>query len=192
MSNLHLKNKFDLVVIGCSVGGIEALKIILSDIPKNFNVPIVIVQHRSPDSNSMMIRYFTDLCPLTVCEPEDKEPIEAGKVYFAPANYHLLLAADHRFNLSVDEPVFYSRPSIDVTFKSAAEIYNNRLIGFVLSGSNADGARGLKEIKDFGGFTVVQNSKTAYQSEMPLAAIEMVGPDLILDLKELKELIHDL
>ncbi len=186
----HLNKKFDLIVIGCSVGGIEALRTILSDLPNPFSAAIAVVQHRSHDSNSMMIRYFSEICNLPVLEPDDKEPIQPGQIYFAPANYHMLVAADKRFNLSMDEPVYFSRPSIDVLFNSAADIYHGKLLGIVMSGANGDGSTGLKEIKRLGGFTVAQDAETAFQPEMPRAAIEIAKPDLILSLQQIKELLY--
>ena len=190
MSFVRPNKKFELIVMGCSVGGIEALRTILTDLPTPFTVPIAVVQHRSPDSNSMMLRYFSEICNIKVIEPDDKEPIQAGQIYFAPANYHLLVAADKRFNLSMDEPVYFSRPSIDILFKSAAEVYQDQLLGIVMSGANGDGSTGLKEIKRIGGLTVVQDAATAFQPEMPRAAIQIAEPDLILTLEQIKELIH--
>jgi two-component system, chemotaxis family, protein-glutamate methylesterase/glutaminase len=184
------KNKYDMIVIGCSAGGIEALKLILSEFSDSFKLPIVIVQHRSAQSPAVFLKYFSEICDLPIIEPEDKEPIQIKTIYFAPANYHLLIGSDKCFNLSVDEAVQFSRPSIDVLFSSAAGVYKNRLVGIVLSGANADGANGLLNIKRSGGLTIAQDPKHAAYSEMPAAAVEICKPDLVLRLKDIKTLIH--
>ena len=182
----------DFIAIGCSAGGIEGLKFLLSEIPSSFPVPIGVVQHRSADSNGMMKRYFKDNCTLKIVEPDDKQPIEAGSVYFAPANYHMLVGEDLAFHLSVEEPVYFSRPSIDVFFQSAASVYRNRVLGIVMSGANVDGAEGLKEIKEGGGWTVVQDPMTAAHKIMPEAALATNKVDAILDLVNIRQLIHSL
>lgn len=186
------KDRFDLVVIGCSAGGIEALRLIFNKIEPSYRIPIAVVQHRSPNSPSIMVKYFSEITQLPVIEPDDKEPIQKGHIYFAPPNYHLLVAPDKRFNLNVDEAVYYSRPAIDVLFATAAEVYKDRLVGIIMSGANADGAEGLKKIKELGGLTIVQDPRTAYSPQMPEAAVNVASPDLVLNLNEIDELIHAL
>jgi two-component system, chemotaxis family, protein-glutamate methylesterase/glutaminase len=131
------------------------------------------VQHRHKDSDAMLARFLQDHTHLRVCEPEDKQPIEAGRMYIAPANYHMLVE-DGYFSLSLDEPVRYSRPSIDVTLTSAAATFGHKTVGVVLTGANADGAEGLRRIADAGGLTVVQDPATAEVPTMPQAALRWV------------------
>ena len=148
--------RYAAVVIGVSAGGIEALKIILPALPACFPLPIAIVQHRDQRSDSFLATYLNKMSGIVVTEAEDKEPLCSGRVYLAPAGYHLLIEADRSFSLSVDPRVNYSCPSIDVLFESAAEVFAESLIGIVLTGANSDGAHGLKRIKDRGGLAVVQ------------------------------------
>jgi len=192
MESVLKQHDFDFIAIGCSAGGIEGLRFLLSEIPPQFSIPIGVVQHRSANSKGMMTRYFTENCALKIIEPDDKEPIEAGCVYFAPANYHMMVGDDRAIHLSVDEPVYFSRPSIDVFFQSAAQVYKNRLLGAVLSGANVDGSAGLKDIKYWGGCTVVQDPKTASHKTMPEAALAGHTVDLVLDLVNIRQLIHSL
>lgn len=192
MDRKTLSQGCDFIAMGCSVGGIEALRFLLAGLPSDFSVPIGIVQHRSPDSDAMMIRCFKDVCQLKVIEPDDKEPIVAGCVYFAPANYHMLVGEDQCFHLNVDEPVQYSRPSIDVFFTSAALVFQNHLVGIVMSGANSDGAEGLKQIKLNGGVTIVQDPQTAYEKIMPAAAQAGHQVDYTIDLFKIQKLIYSL
>lgn len=192
MQKKTFPRQIDFIAMGCSAGGIEALKFLLNEIPAGFSVPIGIVQHRSPDSNGMMIRYFKDVSPLEVIEPDDKEPIRSGAVYFAPANYHMLIGEDFCFHLSVDEPVHFSRPSIDVFLSSAANVYQKNLLGIVMSGANVDGAEGLYDVKYNGGLTVVQDPSTAFHAVMPEAARTSHSVDYVYDLAQIRQLICSL
>lgn len=164
---------YDLVVIGASWGGLDALTAIVRGIPADFAVPVVIVQHRGADAESFLSGLLQEWTGRHVSEPEDKEPIEAGHIYVAPANYHLLVEPDH-FSLTTEAPVRYSRPSIDVMFGSAAHAYGERLIGVVLTGANEDGSRGLQCVQEFGGYSIVQDPETAEVSTMPAAALRRV------------------
>jgi len=131
------------------------------------------VQHRHRDSDAMLARILQDHTRLRVCEVEDKQPVEAGCVYVAPANYHLLVEEGH-FSLSTEAPVRYSRPSIDVSMTTAADAYGHRAVGVILTGSNADGAVGLRRIADSGGMAVIQDPASAAAPAMPQAAMEAV------------------
>lgn len=185
--------QIEFIAIGCSAGGIEALKVLLPELPPEFPIPIGVVQHRTGDSNAMMIRYFKDVCALKIIEPDDKEPIEGGAVYFAPANYHMLVGEDKCFHLNIDFPMHYSRPSIDMLFFSAASVFDKNLAGIVMSGANADGAEGLKKICDAGGLAFVQNPATASHDVMPRAAIAASrGKAEILELARIRQFIHSL
>lgn len=187
------RSAYEFIALGCSVGGIEALKFLLQELPADFPIPIGVVQHRGADSDSMMIRYFKDVFALKVIEPEDKEPIVPGAVYFAPANYHMLVGEDHCFHLNVDDPVYFSRPSIDVFFSSAALVFRKNLVGVIMSGANADGAEGLRQIQNRGGEAIVQDPATAYHRTMPEAALAALQGEIqVLDLAKIKHFIHSL
>ncbi len=167
---------FKAVVIGVSAGGLNALKELLLLLPGNFNMAVIIVQHRLNSDSTFLSDYYNDISELKVKEAELREKIEAGIVYFAPAGYHLYVEKDRTFGLSLDPLVNYSIPSIDVLFTSAAEVYRDELIGIVLTGANRDGAEGLFDIKEQGGLTIVQDPATAYAADMPEAAIKRANP----------------
>ncbi len=186
-----MRREFDLVVVGCSLGGMHALETILSSIGRDFRVPIAVVQHRHKKSNEQLPEFFRRATKLRVADVEDKQPIKPGHVYLAPADYHLLVERG-AFSLSVDERVAYSRPSVDVLFESAADAYGSRLIGVVLTGANADGARGAKRIKTRGGFLIVQEPATAEAPSMPKAAIAAARVDRILPLDRIGPFLVEL
>lgn len=175
---------FKIVVIGTSLGGLSALKIILRNLPADFSVPIAIVQHRHKESDDTMNKLLQECTLLPIREVEDKDQIESGHVYLAPADYHLLIEPNH-FALSTDEPVSYARPSIDVLFESAADIYAQQVIGVILTGANQDGVQGLKKVKARGGLTIVQEPATSESCVMPEAAISAVAVDWILSLSDI-------
>jgi len=184
--------RYKAVVMGVSAGGIDALKTIFPLLPAPFALPIVVVQHIAPRSDGFLADYLNQLTPLTVKEAEDKEPIQAQHIYLAPPSYHLLIETDYSFSLSVDARVNYSCPSIDVLFESAAEVYEKSLIGVVMTGANADGAHGLKIIKEYGGLTVVQNPETAEIRTMPQAAMAATEVDYVVDLPQIAPLLTQL
>lgn len=183
--------KFELIVIGCSMGGMNALQTILGTLPENFPVPIAVVQHRYRTSNEGLPAFLGRRTKLHVVDTTDKEWIKPGTVYLAPANYHLLVERGE-LSLSVDEAVAYSRPSIDVLFESAADAYPGSVIGVVLTGANADGARGAARIKSRGGFVVVQDPATAESPAMPQAAIDATRVDRILPLDRIGPFLIEL
>jgi two-component system chemotaxis response regulator CheB len=175
---------FGIVVVGTSTGGLKALQTLLSGLPSDFPLPIVIVQHRGKDSESGLCEFLGQSSSLPVSEPEDKEPLVSGHVYLAARDYHLLIE-NGSFALSTDLPVGFARPSIDVLFESAADEFHERAIGVILTGANRDGACGLAAIKSQGGLTIVEDSRTAVCGEMPEAAISMTTPDWVLPLHEI-------
>ncbi|MEH2068169.1 MAG: chemotaxis protein CheB [Nostoc sp.] len=177
---------FQIVVIGTSLGGLSALKIILEKLPTDFSVPIAIVQHRHKESNNALQQLLQESIFLPIREVEDKDEILPRHVYLAPADYHLLVEPGY-FALSIDEPVSYARPSIDVLFESAADIYGEQVIGIILTGANHDGMQGLKKIKARGGTTIVQKPATAESCIMPEAAISAVAVDWILTLSDIAD-----
>ena len=161
-----------VIVIGASVGAIEVLSVILPSLPADFPFPVLIVVHIPPDRRSLLAELFASRCALTVKEAEDKEPLRAATVYFAPTDYHLLAEADFRISLSSDEPVRYSRPSIDVLFETAADAFGDAAVGVILTGANDDGAHGLRAICDAGGKALVQTPADAEGKAMPAAALK--------------------
>jgi two-component system chemotaxis response regulator CheB len=176
---------YQAIVIGTSVGGLNALQKILGPLPANFSLPILIVQHRLPAPDDFLTFSLNESCPLTVKEADEKEPIKPGFVYIAPANYHLLVEQNKTLSLSIDSKVCYSRPSIDVLFETAAEAYLSGLIGIILTGANDDGTIGLKKIKEKGGLTIAQDPATDESGVMPLSAIRENVVDQILPLAEI-------
>jgi two-component system chemotaxis response regulator CheB len=168
-----------IIVIGGSFGGMHALEVILSSFPKSFAIPIAIVLHRHAQSGEILTKQIQKYTELTVREPEDKEPIVPG-VFVAPAGYHLLVEPGW-FGLSLDPPEIYARPAIDVLFESAAHAFGQQVLGVILTGASADGARGTACIREYGGMMVAQNPATAESPRMPGAAIA-VGVDLTLEL----------
>jgi two-component system chemotaxis response regulator CheB len=177
--------KYEAIVIGVSSGGMNAMKIMFSLLPKNFNIPIIIVQHIGARSDGHFIHLLNKQSNLSIKEADEKEKIEKGTVYIAPPNYHLMIERDKTFSLSIDERVNYARPSIDVLFESAADAYKDKLIGVILTGSSSDGSLGFKKIKEYGGLTIAQDPKTAESSFMPASAIAVVQMDFILSLDEI-------
>jgi two-component system chemotaxis response regulator CheB len=180
---------FEAVVIGVSAGGINALKEIFSQLPADFQLPMIIVQHISPRSNNLWIDFMNDKSKVHIKEADEKEEIKNGWIYIAPANYHLLIEKNKTFSLTIDERVNYARPSIDVLFETAADAYKDKLIGIVLTGSNNDGSNGIKKIKEAGGMTIIQDPETAEYPEMPTFAMEQVKPDYILPLDKIISLL---
>jgi two-component system chemotaxis response regulator CheB len=180
------------IAIGVSAGGVAALKALLGYLPADFPVPILIVQHTAPDSGNMLALLLDEICEISVKEAEECETIQPGIVYLSPANYHLLVESDRTLSLSVDPPVSFARPSIDVLFESAATAYGPELIGVILTGANSDGSRGLKKIKERGGMVIVQDPADALVATMPLAALQTVKADYVVTLEKLGPLLCEL
>ena len=183
---------YKALVIGTSFGGLEALKAIIPQFPKDFPLAVIVVLHIGENQNDSFIRYLNDISQLHVKEAEDKEPISLGTVYFAPPNYHLLIEDDESFSLSTDPKVNHSRPSIDVLFETAAWCYKQNLIGVVLSGLNQDGAYGLLQINDLGGICIVEDPENAIARIMPSAAHKIAKPQFITPLDQIAEKIIEL
>ncbi len=166
----------EAIVIGVSAGGLKALSAILPALPGDFPVPVLVVIHLPPDRDSVVAELFASKCAVDVHEADDKEDLKPATVYFAPPDYHLLAEADGRISLSSEEPVLFSRPSVDVLFETAADVYGPALIGVVLTGANPDGAAGLRAVMAAGGRGLVQSPEEAYAAAMPEAAISL-NPD---------------
>lgn len=180
-----MKKQSKAVVIGGSAGGMQALAEILPVLPFDFALPVVVVVHVQEGSPGYLATYLNNKSTLRVKEANDKEPLEAGTIYIAPAGYHLLLERDETLALSVDAPVHFARPSIDVLFESAADVYGDGLIGVILTGANSDGSQGLKKIKEMGGIAIAQDPDDAEVDFMPRMAIQTTSVDHILPLKEI-------
>ncbi|HVU04513.1 MAG TPA: chemotaxis protein CheB [Polyangiaceae bacterium] len=177
-----------VVGIGASLGGLEAVGVLFSLLRSDFPCPIVLIQHRMPHAEGLLVELVQGYCPLPVCEPEDKDPILPGHVYIAPPNYHLL--ADYGFfSLSLEAPVSFARPSVDVFFESLADSYGSRSLGFFLTGSNRDGADGARAVKRAGGKVFVQDPKTAESAVSPLAVLETTWVDGVMDLSGLSRVL---
>jgi two-component system, chemotaxis family, protein-glutamate methylesterase/glutaminase len=182
----------EAIVIGTSAGALEALSVVLPALPAAFALPVFVVVHVPPDKKSVLVDLFQAKCSIKVREAEDKEPIKGGTVYFAPPDYHLLIEKDKSLSLSSDEPVLFSRPSIDVLFESAADAYGPTLLGIVLTGANQDGSAGLKAVTDFGGTAIVQSPVGAFASAMPEAALAASDRARALTLEEIANYLQGL
>lgn len=165
---------------------------ILSNMPKNMRMPVILCLHRLKHVRHGFIEALNLKSTLNVREPEDKEPIRPGQVYLAPSNYHMYVETGYSFALSTEEQVRYSRPSIDLTFESAAAFYRDKLVAIILSGANTDGADGIRKVKECGGLTIVQDPLEASIKTMPEAAINNTKIDHILKIKEIVEFINKL
>jgi len=175
----------DAIVIGTSAGGVEALSVLLPSLPEGLRAAVLVVLHLPRERPSLLVDIFTPKCRLPVREAEDKEPIEPGVVYFAPPDYHLLVDSGPRVALSADEPVNFSRPSIDVLFESAADFYGARLIGIILTGASHDGALGLEAVRRAGGVTIVQEPESAQAPTMAESALKRGPVDHVLSLEQI-------
>ncbi|BEV10000.1 chemotaxis protein CheB [Asticcacaulis sp. DW145] len=172
------------VVIGASAGGVEALSSLLPHLPPDY-CPVLVVIHLPPTKSSVLADLFHDKCRMRVVEAEDKAPIEAGTIYFAPPDYHLMVETDFTVALSNEAPVWFSRPSIDVLFETAADAYGAGLTGLILTGANEDGAAGLRRVMAQGGRGLIQSPETAYARLMPETALSLCPKALVRPLDRL-------
>jgi len=188
----NFNTEFKAVVIGGSAGSFQGIIRILSHIPKDFALPVIIVMHRLKHVRHGFAEVISQKSNLQIVEPEDKDAIRKGIVYLAPANYHLSVELGNYFSLSTEEMLNSSRPSIDITLSSAAYIYRNKLVGILLSGANRDGGMGMKSIKDKGGLTIVQHPAECMINTMPKAALALTAIDYMLKIEQIIELIDEL
>lgn len=178
------------IVIGASAGGLLALSSILELLPREYPVPIIIVQHRAKDPRDLLEEVLQNKVDLQLKQADEKEMIKPG-IYIAPPDYHLMIENDKTFSLSSDKPVQFSRPSIDVLFETAAQAYKERLVGILLTGSNKDGMSGMCSIRQMGGITIAQSPKEAEYPAMPSSAIEAGCADRIMTLEDISTfLLH--
>ena len=171
-------------MLGVSAGGFDALSTVVPALPADFPAPLVVVQHRRPNTDDFLAVHLDRQSPLTVKEANDKEPLRRGVVYLAPGGYHLLIERGGTLALSQDRRVNHCRPSIDVLFDSAADVFGRQIVGVVLTGSNADGSRGLRRIKR-GGIRVLDHGQTAASDCMPRAAIAATDVDRVLPVRQI-------
>ena len=192
MAENKLKNSCKAVVIGGSAGSIDVLLKLLPALSPVFPFTIIIVLHRKNYTDSSLADLLASKTTISIQEVEDKDVVNPGTIYLAPANYHLLIEKEEVFSLDDSEKVNYSRPSLDVTFESAADVYGSSLVGIILSGANADGTAGLNAVKKAGGISIAQKPETAQSSFMPQQAILHAPIDYVLDVEELAVFINSL
>jgi len=183
---------FKVVIVGGSAGSLEVLMKVLPQLTPMSKFALVFVLHRKSAEDSTLEELIAMKTVIPVKQVEDKTPLLPGFIYVAPSDYHLLFETHHQLSLDTSEKVNYSRPSIDVSFESAAEVYGPQLTGILLSGANSDGTNGLKVIKQQGGTVVIQDPATAEMPFMPRTALENVTPDFVLGVEELLQFINNI
>lgn len=187
-----MKKGNKILLLGGSAGGFGVILNLLKSIPKDFPIPIIVIVHRNPKFESNFESVFKNTFSIQIKSAEDKEKIEEKTVYFAPAGYHLLIEPDFKIALDNSEAIQFSRPSIDVTFESASEVYQKNCIAVLFSGANHDGAKGLLTIKNNGGICIVQHPDSAEVSTMPQAAIDINAQHYVYTTEEIVKYIHQL
>jgi len=192
MLRQRIHGTIDGIVMGASAGGVEALSLLLPALPPDLKSSVFVVLHLWREQPSLLVQIFSPMCKLPLREAHDKEPAAPGTIYFAPPDYHLLIDRGPQLSLSVDEPVHFSRPSIDVLFESAAEVFGERLLAIIMSGSNDDGAAGLAAVDRAGGVTIVQDPDTAQVPVMIKSALRQTPSSLVLSLEEIAALLQTL
>jgi two-component system, chemotaxis family, protein-glutamate methylesterase/glutaminase len=192
MSKFEIENKYTAIAIGGSAGSFQGITKILSMLPSDFDIPIMMCLHRLRHVRNGFVEALNIKSKLQVCEPYDKEAIKKKKVYLAPANYHLSVELGNSFAMSTEELVNNSRPSIDFMFQTAAYTYRQKLIGILLSGANKDGALGMKQIAMLGGLTIVQDPKDCLIDTMTSAALKITKIDHSLNIDTIIELLLEI
>lgn len=186
---LKKKKTYSAVVIGVSAGGLNALSYLLPKIPEGYKIPIIIIQHRNTDQRDLLEEILQEKCKIVLKQADEKEKVKSGIVYLGPPDYHLLIEKDESFSLSSDAKVKYSRPSIDVLFESASYVYQDKLLGIILTGANNDGTNGIMRISKNGGHTIAQNPQEAEFPFMPQAAISSGFVKNVFSLVEIKNFL---
>jgi len=192
MSRFNLSNIYKAVVIGGSAGSFQGVTRILSQLPGDFELPIIMCLHRLKHVRNGFVEALSIKSVKPITEPVDKENIKKGSVYLAPSNYHLSVELGNSFSLSTEEMINNSRPAIDVTLETAAYVYRHKLIGILLSGANKDGALGMMKIKQKGGLTIVQDPKECMIDTMPSAALEITEIDYVLNTEDIISFLIEL
>jgi two-component system, chemotaxis family, protein-glutamate methylesterase/glutaminase len=184
-------SQYKAIVIGGSAGSFQVITKLLAALPQDFDLPIILCLHRLKHVRHGFVEALNIKSVKPLEEPNDKDSIKRGKIYLAPANYHLCLELGNYFSLSTEEMVNNSRPAIDITLETASYVYKNKLIGILLSGANKDGAWGMKKIKERGGFTIVQDPSDCMIDTMPTAAMKITEIDMILKVDGLIKFFQD-
>ncbi|RLD64426.1 MAG: chemotaxis protein CheB [Bacteroidetes bacterium] len=184
--------EYKAVIIGGSAGSFQVVTKIISSLPKKYPLPVFLCLHRLKHIRSGFVEALSIKSQMPIEEPTDKQPIKSGKIYLAPANYHMYVELGNKFALSTEEPVNHSRPSIDLSFESVAYNYNRKAIGIILSGANRDGALGLKAIKNAGGLAIVQDPKECQVPTMTNASISATKVDHIFKTDEIIKFLLNL
>jgi len=192
MADFDFKYRYKAVVIGGSAGSFQVLVKLLSTIPADFQLPIIIASHRLKHIRSGFVEALSLKSIKTIEEPQDKDPIKKGKVYLAPSNYHLSIELGNTFSLSTEEMINNSRPAIDITFETSAYVFKEKMIGILLTGANKDGALGMKAVADYKGLTIVQDPAECVMDTMPRAALALTPIDHVLRVEELIEFFKKL
>lgn len=192
MEKNSIRRITEAVVIGGSAGSLDVILKTLPSLTAKLTFPVIVILHRKSSFDSNLSTLFAGKTSLRVKEAEEKEELLAGTIYLAPADYHLLVEKDGSLSVDYSEKVNYSRPSIDVTFETAAEAFRENTVGILLSGANADGALGLKAIHSKGGITAVQNPETSEIAYMPNQALALGTVDYILNNDEIAYFINKL
>jgi two-component system chemotaxis response regulator CheB len=183
---------YKAIIIGGSAGSFQVVVNILNALPKNFSIPVFMCLHRLKHVRSGFVEALSLKSNIPVIEPFDKETIKAGKAYLAPANYHMYIEVGNRFALSTEEPLNHSRPSIDLSFFTAAQAYRDKLIGIILSGANKDGANGLRKIADLGGLTIVQDPNDCEVPTMSEASLHLTKVNYVLSSEKICNFLNKL
>ncbi|HNT40606.1 MAG: chemotaxis protein CheB [Bacteroidales bacterium] len=176
---------YKAVIIGGSAGSFQVITRILHSLPASFPLPVLLCLHRLKHVRSGFVEALSLKSGIPIIEPDDKEQIKPGKAYLAPANYHMFIELGNKIALSTEDPVNHSRPSIDLSFLTAAQVYRDKLIGVILSGANRDGAYGLKKIKDLGGLAIVQDPNECQVRTMTEASLKMTPVDHVYNTSEI-------
>jgi two-component system, chemotaxis family, protein-glutamate methylesterase/glutaminase len=184
-------SQYKAIVIGGSAGSFQVITKLLAALPKDFDLPIILCLHRLKHVRHGFVEALNIKSVKPLEEPNDKDSIKKGKIYLAPANYHLCIELGNYFSLSTEEMVNNSRPAIDITLETASYVYKNKLIGILLSGANKDGAWGMKKIKERGGFTIVQDPADCMIDTMPTAAMKITEIDMVLKVEDLVKFFQD-
>jgi len=181
-----------LIIIGGSAGSYKIVNRLLSNLPARFPYPLIVCMHRLRNARTGFVEALSLSSKLKIVEPCDKDFIRGGTAYIAPANYHMMIEFGYRFSLSVSAPVNHSRPSIDITMETAADVFRERAIGIILSGANTDGSLGMAKIHDMKGLTIVQDPADSEIKTMPEAALDTLTPDFVLNADKIINFIKNL
>lgn len=183
---------YKAVIIGGSAGSFQVITKIIASLPANFPMPVILCLHRLKHVRSGFVEALSIKSNMPIIEPNDKDSIKSGRIYLAPANYHMYVELGNRFTLSTEDSVNHSRPSIDLSFFSASYNYKKKLVGIILSGANRDGALGLKSVKDSGGLTIVQDPKECQVATMTEASMSVTNVDHVYNTRQIIDFLLNL